>query len=96
MLVMGTLLLVIGVLGFLALCTYAVVVAPNWSSTGQHAKVRSFRFLLFRFRLDSWWFGVLLLARGPLMSLPIALATDYPPVQVMSIILVCLGCCSGT
>ena len=26
-------------------------------------------------------FGVLLLARGPLMSLPIALATDYPPVQ---------------
>lgn len=30
---------------------------------------------------DSWWYGVPLLVRGPLLSLPIALATDYPPVQ---------------
>eukprot|EP00438_Fugacium_kawagutii_P034454 Skav206306 [mRNA] locus=scaffold4747:47143:53846:+ [translate_table: standard] len=53
--------------------------------------VQSFRFLVFRFRLelgrvgpvgrDSWWYGVPLLVRGPLLSLPIALATDYPPVQ---------------
>ena len=88
MLICGLLLLLLGVLGFLAVCTYAVIVAPKWSRNGQHANVKAFRFLLFRFRLDSWWFGVLLLLRGPLMSLPIALATDYAPVQVMSVMLV--------
>ncbi|CAE7877999.1 unnamed protein product, partial [Symbiodinium microadriaticum] len=82
MLAMGLLLLIVGVLGFLALCTYAVLLSPRWSAQGQHTKVRAFRFLLFRFRLDSWWFGVPLLIRGPLLSLPIALATDYPPIQV--------------
>ena len=90
MLIFGVLLLLLGVLGFLAVCTYAVIVVPRWSRNGQHANVKAFRFLLFRFRLDSWWFGVLLLLRGPLMSLPIALATDYPPVQVMSVMLVFL------
>ncbi|CAE7834478.1 unnamed protein product, partial [Symbiodinium sp. CCMP2592] len=84
MLAMGLLLLIVGVLGFLALCTYAVVLSPRWSAQGHHTKVRAFRFLLFRFRLDSWWFGVPLLIRGPLLSLPIALATDYPPIQVMA------------
>ncbi|CAE7233751.1 unnamed protein product [Symbiodinium natans] len=90
MLVMGLLLLAFGVLGFLVLCTYAVVLAPRWSAQGKHGKVKAFRFLLFRFRLDSWWFGVPLLTRGPLLSLPIALATDYPPIQVMSMAFVFL------
>ena len=90
MLVAGLLLLLLGVLGFLALCTYAVVVVPTWSSTGKGERVQAFRFLLGRFRLDSWWFGVALLARGPLMSLPIALATDYPPIQIMAVMLIFL------
>ncbi|CAE7690883.1 unnamed protein product [Symbiodinium sp. CCMP2592] len=90
MLIFGVLLLLLGVMGFLAVCTYAVIVVPSWSRNGLHANVKAFRFLLFRFRLDSWWFGLLLLLRGPMMSLPIALATDYPPVQVMSVMLVFL------
>jgi len=45
--------------------------------------VRSFRFLVFRFRLDSWWFGVPLLVRGPMLSLPIVLATDYSHIQTI-------------
>ena len=45
--------------------------------------VKSFRFLFFRFRLDCWWFGVPLLLRGSLLSLPIAVATNYPAVQVL-------------
>ena len=44
------------------------------------------RFLVFRFRLDSWWFGVPLLVRGPLINLPVVLATDFPPIQI-----VCIG-----
>ena len=88
--VAGVMLLAVGVLGFLALCTWAVVMMPKWSGMGLHDRVRSFRFLVFRFRLDSWWFGVPLLMRGPLLSLPIALATDHPPVQIMCAILVLL------
>ena len=29
-------------------------------------------------RPDVWWFGVILLARGPLLSLPAVVATDMP------------------
>lgn len=51
MLVGGSLLLVIGVFGFLTLCTYAAYRVPSWSATEKHRYVRCFRFLVFRFRL---------------------------------------------
>ena len=35
--------------------------------------------------MDSWWFGVPLLIRGTLLNLPVVLATDYPPVQIVLI-----------
>ena len=81
MLAVGTILLVLGVFGFLALCTFAAIRVPHWSANDQHHLVRCFRFLVFRFRLDSWWFGVPLLCRGPLISLPIVLFTDYQAIQ---------------
>ena len=43
---------------------------------------------MIRFRLDSWWFGVPLLVRGPLINLPVVAATDYPPIQVVVIAMV--------
>ena len=91
MLVGGILLLVIGVFGFLALCTFAAYMVPSWSATEYHRLVRCFRFLVFRFRLDSWWFGVPLLCRGPLISLPIVFATDYPAIQTVFVTLILLS-----
>ncbi|CAJ1377702.1 unnamed protein product, partial [Effrenium voratum] len=88
MLVAGSLLLSVGSCGFVALCTYAAVKVPVWSSREEHKRVQSARFLLFRFRLDIWWYGVPLLIRGPLLSLPIVLATDAPPVQVICVAVV--------
>ena len=88
MLVGGLLLLVFGVFGFLALCAYAAYAVPHWSAQEMHARVRAFRFLVFRFRLDSWWFGVPLLTRGPLISLPIVLATEHPPIQSICVALI--------
>ena len=85
MLVIGWTLLSVGVLGFLALCIFAGLRVPTWSATKKHHLVASTRFLIFRFRLDAWWFGVPLLVRGPLINLPVVLATDYPPIQVVSI-----------
>lgn len=85
MMVGGIILLVVGVFGFLAVCIYAAYMMPAWSSGDKRHMVQSFRFLVFRFRLDSWWYGVPLLVRGPLLSLPIALATDFPPVQTIMV-----------
>ncbi|CAK9016204.1 Potassium channel GORK, partial [Durusdinium trenchii] len=88
MLVIGWCMLCTCVLGFVALCTYAVVRVPHWSVRRRDAFVAAVRFLVFRFRLDAWWFGVPLLVRGPLLSLPVVLATDYPPVQIVSIAMI--------
>ena len=83
MLAVGVFLLVVGVFGFLALCTFAAFQVPHWSARELHHRVRCFRFLVFRFRLDSWWMGVPLLCRGPLISLPIVLFTDFQAIQSM-------------
>ena len=40
---------------------------------------------------DSWWFGVPLLTRGPLIALPIVLATDYPAVQTVWVTFILLS-----
>ncbi|CAE7346471.1 glvI [Symbiodinium pilosum] len=72
-----------GVVGFLGLCIWAALQVPLWSSQGHSDKVGAFRFLLARFRLDGWWYGVPLLVRGSLLNLPVVLATDYPPVQTL-------------
>ena len=40
-----------------------------------------FIFLINRFRSDRWWFGVPLLMRGPLLSLPVVWAADFPEAQ---------------
>eukprot|EP00438_Fugacium_kawagutii_P015411 Skav211239 [mRNA] locus=scaffold180:194152:195698:- [translate_table: standard] len=88
MLVTAWLLLTIFVLGFVAFCGYAVLKVPRWSALRKDHFVASVRFLVFRFRLDSWWFGVPLLVRGPLINLPVVLATDYPPIQVVIIAMI--------
>ncbi|CAK9015367.1 Uncharacterized protein SCF082_LOCUS12725 [Durusdinium trenchii] len=91
MLVIGWILLIVFVLGFVTLCTFAVYQVPTWSANRRDHLVAGIRFLVFRFRLDSWWFGVPLLVRGPLLSLPVVLATDYPPIQVIAIAMVMAG-----
>ncbi|CAL1148030.1 unnamed protein product [Cladocopium goreaui] len=88
MLVFAGILLVVFVFGFVALCGFAVWKVPSWSAKRRDHLVASVRFLVFRFRLDSWWFGVPLLVRGPLINLPVVLATDYPPIQVVCIAMI--------
>lgn len=88
MLAVGWTLLSVFVLGFVALCIVAVVHVPAWSAKKKTHLVAATRFLIFRFRLDAWWFGVPLLIRGPLLNLPVVLATDYPPIQVVSIAII--------
>ena len=91
MMVTGVSLLVIFVIGFLAIVTYATFALPSWSSRMLRERVQSFNFLTYRFRLDKWWFGLPLLLRGPLMSLVVTCATDFVDVQVCLIVLVLTG-----
>lgn len=80
MLLAGILLLTCGVISFLAMCSWAVCKLPRWSTSNFDA-VKSVAFLFARFRMDRWWFGVPLLLRGPLLSLCVVAATDFPPAQ---------------
>ena len=83
----GACLLIFG-FAFLATVTYATFALPSWSSRMLHQRVQCFNFLTFRFRLDQWWFGLPVLLRGPLMSLVVTCATDFPEVQVCMNVLI--------
>lgn len=85
MLIAGWLLLAFGVCGFWTFAAWLAYMAPTFSSKGKYEMVQSSRFLLGRFRLDVWWYGVPLLLRGPLLAMTVVLAPDAPALQ-------CLGC----
>eukprot|EP00434_Breviolum_minutum_P025478 symbB.v1.2.022512.t1/scaffold2002.1/size92861/6 len=90
MLLIGVVLLLVFVLGFLGVCFIAIWKLPSWSLAQEHLphgygkehrKVEAFRFLTGKFRVDFWWFGVLLLLRGLLISIVIVIATDVQRAQ---------------
>lgn len=91
MVIFGVILLVFGVCGFLSVCAWLAYRSPHYSSTGRYDLVQSSKFLLGRFRLDVWWYGVPLLVRGPLLALTVVIAPDTPALQVLfcQIILLC-------
>ena len=81
---------------FFAFACYAAYQAPKWSGKprrlkkdglqvligGTVGRLAAIRFLIFRFRPNVWWFGLVLLARGPLLSLPGVLATNMPSLRL--------------
>lgn len=83
MVIFGSLLLVFGVCGFLALCAWLAYMCPTFSSTGRYGMVQSSRFLLGRFRLDVWWYGVPLLLRGPLLAMSAVIFPDSAAIQIL-------------
>lgn len=65
---------------FLALCSYAALKAPYWSN--YPVRMSCIRFLVDRFRPDVWWYGIILLIRGPLLSMPAIIAANLPGLQM--------------
>eukprot|EP00913_Durusdinium_trenchii_P011496 g10794.t1 len=82
MLGVGIALLIVYVVGFFVYCCFGAWKLPSWSSQERKDLVRAFLFLISKFRLDVWWFGLLLLIRGLGFSLAIVLAMDSPQLQV--------------
>lgn len=74
---------------FLSACFYAAAKAPGWS-----AKLPAIRFLIFRFRPQVWWFGLVLLVRGGVLPLCGVVTPDMPRFSLAmmgSILLTYLG-----
>ena len=84
MMVGGIAILIFLVVGFLGTCAWAAWHIPRWSLISPQ-RIRAFAFLISRFRMDRWWYGVLVLLRGPLLSLCPVLATDFPLAQAAMI-----------
>ena len=68
--------------GYLACCLVACLKMPSWSERGAIGWVQKFRFLTAKFRLDAWFFGIIIPLRGLCFSLVIVFTTDLPPAQV--------------
>ncbi|CAE7031767.1 unnamed protein product, partial [Symbiodinium sp. CCMP2456] len=68
---------------FLASCFFFAWKAPSWSGKAIQGGVR---FLIFRFRPNVWWFGLVLLTRGPLLSMPAVAAPNKPAVQFVCLL----------
>ncbi|OLQ02861.1 hypothetical protein AK812_SmicGene14236 [Symbiodinium microadriaticum] len=68
---------------FLASCFFFAWKAPSWSGKAIQGGVR---FLIFRFRPNVWWFGLVLLTRGPLLSMPAVAAPNMPAVQFVCLL----------
>jgi len=77
-------------LSFFALCCFAARQAPSWSmgSPSVAARLTGIVFLIQRFRPSKWWFGLILLARGQLLSLPVVFATNMPSLHL--ILMLCI------
>jgi hypothetical protein len=70
---------------FYASCVYAAVSAPKWSTDKEIGNffLVATRFLFFRFRVDAWYWGVLLLLRSLVIALTPTLFPDDPHAQLI-------------
>ncbi|CAE7633264.1 GABBR2 [Symbiodinium sp. CCMP2592] len=75
---------------FYSTALWATIRAPKYAAAGNASFMAATRFLLFRFRTDSWWFGTFMLPRGLCLSMSIVLAADNPYIQMILIISVIL------
>lgn len=84
----GVLVLVLSFTHFI-LCCWASWKAPTWSLQSPE-QIRGIGFFIGNFRPSTWWFGLILLARGPLLSLPVVLSPNTPGIQLALMLCVLL------
>mmetsp|Transcript_25054 Transcript_25054/g.83597 ORF Transcript_25054/g.83597 Transcript_25054/m.83597 type:complete len:1172 (-) Transcript_25054:119-3634(-) len=96
LLLFGVMIAILFVIPFLAYCIYGtyLVVNPKECETGResahHAErmIRRYRFLLFRFRADVWWWGNLFMLRQLLLAFAPSLPATTPHGQSIYVIIV--------
>lgn len=81
--IIGTSLLVLSV-SFFSMCCFAAWKAPTWSAGPKaSSRIPAIVFLIQRFRPSKWWFGLIIVGRGQLLSLPVVFATNMPNLHLM-------------
>jgi len=83
----GALVVALGV-SFLIAAMTLVFLVPTEAAKGNVQFLQSCRFLVFRFRTDVWWYGLVLIFRGPLLSLPAVILTDTARGQLLALTVV--------
>jgi hypothetical protein len=86
MLGMGVPLLCAAV-GFYVSALWMAIAAPKMAAAGRADFLQAVRFLLFRFRPDVWWWGLVLMLRAMMMSLAPVVATDNSRIQMLIIMI---------
>jgi len=84
--VIGIILGVSFVIPFLALCIRAVVQAPKSLDPAGHCQ--RWRFLLYRFRADVWWWGIVFLLRQLALAFSCCIPADSPQWQITYVAMV--------
>ena len=84
--VIGIILGVFFVIPFLALCIHAVVKAPKAVDPVGH--YQRWRFLLYRFRADVWWWGIVFLLRQLALAFSCCIPADSPQWQITYVAMV--------
>eukprot|EP00435_Cladocopium_sp_Y103_P060711 s9_g22.t1 len=72
------------------LCAWALHQAPAWSLNSPR-RLASIGFLLVNYRPSCWWFGMVILIRGPLLSMGQVVAPSVGAVQLLSMSCVILS-----
>ena len=81
-------------LSHFTLCLWGAYLAPKWSAESPEKLLR-LHFLMANYRPSAWWFGLVPLLRGPLLSLPSVVATNQPGLNLtlmLCVILVSFSC----
>jgi len=89
LLMMALVVAVFFVIPFTAWCVWGTfsIVNPNSGETNEH-KLMQFRFMLFRFRPDCWWWNNACVVRQLLLAFTPSLPDDLPHVQAAYIVTV--------
>lgn len=70
------------ILPFIAWCVWGCWKAPAKSSQKDELFLQSFRFLLYRFRPDYWWWGLPFLMRQTILAFATVIPSDNPHAQL--------------
>jgi hypothetical protein len=70
------------ILPFVTWCTWGCIKAPSESSNANAGFLQRFRFLLYRFRPDCWWWGLCFMLRQTILAFVTVLVIENPHGQL--------------
>lgn len=82
LMLLGSSIAALFILPFIAWCVWGCYNAPCRSSLGDYVFLQRYRFLLYHFRPDSWWWGLCLLLRQTALAFATVVPAENPHGQL--------------